>query len=61
MLTVQNLHAIQGLLNYLNNALMPPQAEIIPMCIQLVDSNGEGVGVISYDSDGASEWVFTGL
>lgn len=58
MLTVQNLNAIQGLLNYLNNALTPPQAEIVPQDIVLVDSNGECVGQIIFDGTGSEEWVF---
>lgn len=58
MLTVQNLNAIQGLLNYLNNALMPPQAEIVPESIKLVDSNGECVGEIVFDGPGSESWAF---
>lgn len=58
MLTVANLNAIQGLLNYLNHALMPPAAEVVPDEIALIDSNGESVGRIVFGGVGEGEWVF---
>jgi hypothetical protein len=56
-LLTKELNSIQGLLKYINQEHLKPSRSEIALEIKIVDSNGETVGMINYET-AADQYAF---